>query len=407
MSAGPVGAGPLRAKGDEARRMVMGGRFGARVVAAAGAACVLWTVACDDGDAASFSADAGQTLDMRVGVGPRVDATSRADATEAVDAFTAADATPGLDGTPQSDAGVGADASPRDAEPPGDPEVLVGAFQVSLVAPTPAADGRVEAPGYTTLVGRVADGPTPSLFVWELSAEEGACRLFEPRVPRCRESCGGSAACVEDDVCRAYPSAQDVGAVRVRGLRTDGGETDFTILPVANTYQWPHAPYPAFVEGDLLSVQTGGGRYAPFSLQVEGIAPLVVETQRFVLDARQAMPLAWVAAGSPDASEVTVQLDISHHGGTKGKIECAAPDAGALEIPADLLDRLVALGTAGFPTIIVSRRSVGSTVIGPGRVDLVVASRLERAVEIPGLVSCTDDAHCAPGQACQPSLFCQ
>ena len=78
-----------------------------------------------------------------------------------------------------------------------------------------------------------------------------------------------------------------------------------------------------------------------------------------------------------------------------------------LEIPAALLDSLVALGVAGFPTIVLTRSTVGSAVIAAGRVDLLVFSELEQEVEIPGLVSCTDDADCPEGETCGSDLRCR
>lgn len=76
-------------------------------------------------------------------------------------------------------------------------------------------------------------------------------------------------------------------------------------------------------------------------------------------------------------------------------------------IEAAILTELVNLGVAGFPAIAVTRKAVGSTTISPGRVELVVSSEVERAVEIPGLTSCTDDMQCPNGQTCQSDLTCK
>jgi len=50
---------------------------------------------------------------------------------------------------------------------------------------------------------------------------------------------------------------------------------------------------------------------------------------------------------------------------------------------------------------------VGSAVIARGRVDLVLSSQVERGVEVPGVVSCNEDADCPGGQRCQPDRRCQ
>jgi hypothetical protein len=102
-----------------------------------------------------------------------------------------------------------------------------------------------------------------------------------------------------------------------------------------------------------------------------------------------------------------VSIDISHHGGIKGTIECDAEDTGSLELSAAILTELLNLGVAGFPTIHISRKLVGSTTIAPGRVELAVVSDILIPVEIPGLTSCNDDSSCPNGQTCQPDETCK
>ena len=77
------------------------------------------------------------------------------------------------------------------------------------------------------------------------------------------------------------------------------------------------------------------------------------------------------------------------------------------KIPAALVTKLLSLGVAGFPTVVVTRQWIGSTTIAPGRVDLVISSSLERTVTIDGLVSCTDTVDCPDGQTCQSDLTCK
>lgn len=287
---------------------------------------------------------------------------------------------------------------------PGDPSVVAGTFQVRLIAPTPTASG------YTAIVGKVSDGPTPAQIVWEQAAAEGSCRLLKPRVPFCNTPCGGSAVCIENDTCQNHPAAQNVGTVHTRGVRTEAGASEFSMEAVAKSYQPPASvkcPFPAFDEGDDLTFTTTGGAYAPFALRAKGIVPLTLLTGTLRLEDNQPLTLTWTPPGLADLSAIHVKLDISHHGGTKGMIECDASDTGSLLLPAALLTQLKNLGVAGFPTIVVTRKAVGSTVIAPGRIDLVISSDIERAVEIPGVRSCTSDMDCPGGQTCQNDLTCK
>lgn len=313
----------------------------------------------------------------------------------------------GDEGNDKVDGGV--DAGLADAGF-GDPNTLVGTFQVKLVAPVPATPDTEAVPGFTTVFGKVYDGPTPSTLIWDEAQAQGECRLLTPRVPFCNTPCGGSAACVADDTCQPYPTAHGVGTVTVTGLHDASGPVVLEMRPVANNYQNPagvELPYPSFAEGEVLQLSAAGGDYPPFQVQARGIAPFALTTTNFNLVAGQPLTLSWTPAADPNASQIVVKLDISHHGGTKGKIECVAQDDGALELPASMVGALLNLGVAGFPSVIVTRRAVGSVTIATGRIDLAVSAEDERAVTIDGLVSCTDDSECDNGQTCQPDLTCR
>jgi hypothetical protein len=282
---------------------------------------------------------------------------------------------------------------------------VVGTFTISLVAPS-ANDSS----GHTSLVGKVYDGPTPAQVVWETASESGDCQLSKPRVPFCSTPCGGSAACVEDDQCQDYPTAHSVGTVQVSGVKTTSGANDFSLDPVANTYQPSGAValrFPAFAEGDAIRLAAKGGDFSAFTLSAKGVAPLELAQRDLTLARNTALQLSWTAAGASAASRIHVKLDISHHGGSKGMIECDADDDGSLEIASELITSLLDLGAAGYPTIIVTRHSGGSAQIAPGTVNLLISSSVEQAVSVPGLASCNDDTDCPTGKTCQSDLSCK
>ncbi|MGK4001391.1 hypothetical protein WMF31_02115 [Sorangium sp. So ce1036] len=311
-------------------------------------------------------------------------------------------------GTPGSSAASGG-GSTASGGSTGDPTRLIGAFQVRSLPASPA-EGTPEATGSTSVLGKIYDGPTPSQIVWEVQAEEGGCQLLTPRVPFCNQPCGGSAVCVEDDTCQPYPAAHSAGNVTVTGLNLESGEASFVMTPTANNYQPPagvRLAYPPADEGQVVRFEASGDHFGAFTLEARGVSPLALLNDTIRLDPGQPVRLEWAPPGQADISRVHVKLDISHHGGTKGMLECAAEDTGALELPASLVTQLLDLGVAGFPTIIVTRRSVGSTTIDAGRIDLIISSQIEQSVVIEGLTSCNDDAQCPDGQTCQADLTCQ
>ena len=308
------------------------------------------------------------------------------------------------------------DAGDEDTSPTGDtgaveyPETLVGTFQVQLVAPVPASDTSPGSPGKTAVVGKVYDGETPATIIWEPGTKLGECQLFTPRVPFCETSCGGSAVCVEDDTCAPYPTAGSAGTITVKGLKTTDDATEFTMDPIANNYHPPGTitlAYPAFAEGDLITLEAPGADVDAFKLSARGIAQLALKNASIPLVADTPVNLQWTPAADTTRSSIHVKLDISHHGGSKGMIECDTADAGSLELPGALITELLDLGVAGFPSIIVTRRSVGSAAIATGRVDLVISAKTEHFVDIEGVTSCSDTSECPDGQTCQDDLTCK
>lgn len=317
------------------------------------------------------------------------------------------------DGSAGDDSGSASASDEGDAPTTGEvdyPETLVGTFQVQLVAPVAATDTSPASAGKTSVVGKVYDGATPEAIVWESGTKAGACQLSTPRVPFCDTPCGGSAVCVEDNTCEPYPTAGSVGTVTAKGIKTQDGASEFTMEPIANNYQPPGTvslAYPAFAEGDLITLEAAGADIDGFKLSARGVAQLALTNKTIALADDTPVTLTWTPAADPDKSTIHVKLDISHHGGTKGMIECDTADSGSLELPGALITELLDLGVAGFPSIIVTRRAVGSAAIAAGRVDLVVSSKVEHFVDIEGVVSCSADTDCPDDQTCQDDLTCK
>jgi hypothetical protein len=126
------------------------------------------------------------------------------------------------------------------------------------------------------------------------------------------------------------------------------------------------------------------------------------------LEKGKPLALDWAVPSQPELTRIQLRLDISHHGGSRGKIECDVADSGKLEIASALVDALLELGAAGFPTVILTRIAAGgSGDAEPKQVHFNVLASVERAVEIEGLVSCANDSQCAAPAKCQPDLTCK
>ncbi|HEX2880929.1 MAG TPA: hypothetical protein VHO25_15460, partial [Polyangiaceae bacterium] len=285
---------------------------------------------------------------------------------------------------------------------PEDPSApVVGNFAVTLVAATASRNG------FTSVLGSVYDAPMPEQLAWEVAAAADDCELRVPSVPFCDPGCSSDSRCAPGDECIAYPTTQDVGTVRITGLGTD----DFEMTATSGAYQPPPAislPHPPTDEGAAIRLLTTGGAFEPFEIETTGIAPLALGgPERVPLDGSEPLALQWEPPEDEQAARIQIRLDISHHGGLKGEITCDVSDDGEHEVPAELIEQLIALGTAGFPSFTVTRIASGSVNIPPGRVQLKVLSSTERFFEIPGIVSCNEDDDCGTDGTCAPNRTCQ
>ncbi len=286
---------------------------------------------------------------------------------------------------------------------PSGPSDVVGSFQVQLVVDTEDPEK-----GSTSVIGKVNDGSSPANLVWTTIKEEGDCRLEKPSVPFCDPGCGAD-VCVADGECQAYPKGQSAGEVTLSGVKLAGGESSLVLKEVVNAYQPPANTtfaWPPFAEGDEVTVKAAGDAVAAFELKAQGVKPMVLMGKTYEVAEGKQLDLAWEAAGDSKASQVHLKLDISHHGGTRGMIQCDTDDTGSLSISGAMITELIGLGTAGFPTFVLTRSTRGEAQLTHGVVELEVSAKVEQAVMVAGVTSCTEDSDCADGETCQDDLTC-
>jgi hypothetical protein len=313
------------------------------------------------------------------------------------------------------------DASPHDASDLADSSTdasalrdAVGTFGIELIEVVPATDQTDATPATTSIVGRVYERAAPSKIQWLRQAEEGECQLLKPRAPFCDPACTGGAVCEADDTCTPVPKALDLGTITLSGLNDDSGDhpLELTALAPSNTYQ-PRGSspfvYPPFEEGAVVQLSTEGGAYEPFELSAPAIAPLELSaTSPLPFDPEGTTTIRWAPPADSAASHIIVRVDISHHGGQKGELLCETDDDGELELPAALVQGLVDLGVAGYPTIQVVRESKTTLPQAPG-IALAISSSITLELDIPGITSCSEPGQqdvCGEGELCQANKLC-
>lgn len=305
------------------------------------------------------------------------------------DKNTSAGAGAGAGGTQSSSAGAATGGGTAGTTSGGSP--VRGSVVVSLNAPGD------EGEGYSTLIGRFFAGPTPDAFPLDLDTEQAGCQLKVPALPFCDEPCTPD-VCTADDVCTPYPDPVAVGTLSVTGLGTALSLAPATSMVV---YQSPSLAFPPCAEGARVSAST-----ETFTLEADCIAPLeLTGPEPLPVKSGEVVHVTWVPASANATSRIRIGLDVSHHGGKKGQIDCDVPDTGSFDIPEPLVTKLIGLGLAGYPTLNVNRVSTGVDAKNAD-ISLLLSSSITRAVDT-GVKSCQDDLECDEGQTCSMVGICK
>jgi hypothetical protein len=278
-----------------------------------------------------------------------------------------------------------------------------GSFTLNLIPPVVSDDPSLSTPGFTSFTGVIRNAEVPETIVWTKALEEAGCVLYVPKLPFC-SACGSSQFCVGDEQCEDPPIPLNLGAVSVSGVTLRDGSSGFSVEPSAPKFNYmaPSAiAYPPAVAGTQVSLTGDGGDYPSISLTTTMVTPIeLLGADPIPMNAGQSLPVRWTAAGVTSDTRIAILVNISHHGGARGKIECDVEDNGSLDIPAPLVSRLLQLGYSGFPTVEVSRRATSSEDLGGGTLRLDIASSGIRNLAIDGQTSCRSNDECRDGQTC-------
>jgi hypothetical protein len=255
---------------------------------------------------------------------------------------------------------------------------------------------RVErAERFTGVSGSVAEAVVPG-DVRELVEETAGCRLLRRRLLTCDPTCAPGMTCGDGGRCVRYPDNLDAGTVTLDGLLCP---VTMRPDPTGCRYWDTTLPHPAFEAGAPIRLTASGGALPPFSLDGQGVSPLAIDEATLRLTPGQPLRVTW-RPGAPGPARVELTFALDQHGVTPSALVCEAADTGSFEVPADLVGRLLAAGASGYPKLLGSRQTVDSVELPPGCVELIVASSLERPLQVAGHTPCRRDRDCPAGTTC-------
>ncbi|MBN2192173.1 MAG: hypothetical protein JW751_05105 [Polyangiaceae bacterium] len=260
----------------------------------------------------------------------------------------------------------------------------------------------------TVVGGSVYSGVTPML-VWEETAREGDCAIFQRPSLFCDPQCITPQTCSTGGTCIDSPEKQSIGTVTITGLST---AVEIAADEVTKNYYFLEAiPNPGLTADSTIGFSASGDYFPAFELSAPGIEALEVTTTSITVGNDAPATIQWVPAADP-VGQVRVLLNLSSHGTDSVQLECVVDDVGSVEIPASLLSQLVDLEIAGYPRLTVVRQTADSISVPAGCIDLLVQSTVVAegtAVQIAGVTYCQfigSSDGCPTGQSCLENLTC-
>jgi hypothetical protein len=256
-------------------------------------------------------------------------------------------------------------------------------------------------PTYAVVAGSAANKVLPSSILTE-ETTLGGCRLLRRGNPFCSPTCGPGEACDWDGSCIPYPENQDLGPVRMRGLKEP---VNMEPVVPGNTYFVREIVNPPFEPDQIVQV-----RAESVGLLLHGVTPAPLgEPPLDWLISNGPLMLSWDPPTGIARAEIQVELTIDQHGISPLRLECRFPDTGSAEVPAELIESLLASGVSGFPNGILRRQTMDHQVLSLGGDEPVctefrVAEERLAQVEVSGHTPCDSNDDCPLGQICNLDL---
>jgi hypothetical protein len=181
--------------------------------------------------------------------------------------------------------------------------------------------------------------------------------------------------CGLENQCAPQPDFASVGVLTLGGLAAPVAVSPMGTSPSIDYDQiLSNLPFPPVTPNAPITLQTGGGDFAPFTLMGLGIQPLALTTTDLVVTRDQPLSLTWAVPDPPGAAQIRINLTVGPAAPPHGDIECDFPDTGSAQIPASLINQLFDLGVSNSAFVNAARVTIDSSTIASGCVEFWVSS---------------------------------
>ncbi|MBM4396793.1 MAG: hypothetical protein FJ087_14015 [Deltaproteobacteria bacterium] len=227
-----------------------------------------------------------------------------------------------------------------------------------------------------SVAGDVTDKVEP-LSVLKVEKTDGPCTLFRRVSDVCIPACTPGLVCASD-TCVPAPAPLDAGTITVTGL-----VKPVSMVLKGGTYWDTDFDVPPFEPGARVELSASGAAVPAFALQGEGVPLIEIPGSVITVGPDDPLAVTWTAAPGP--WRVYLSINIDQHGHTPLTLRCEVEDTGSFTIPESLKKALLDDNPLqGAPTCTIQRRTIDSTDVTQGCIELSVRSSRRLPVCVEG-----------------------
>ena len=250
---------------------------------------------------------------------------------------------------------------------------------------------------YPIVNGTVSDSVNPVSILTEVK-KEGRCSLLKKENPVCEPNCNSEQVCDLSGKCIDRPVSLNVGTVELKGLLKNISMEP--VQPGNKYFDTTMEEMPPYNIGNKITLTSIGGSYIPLKLFGAGVELLTLKTQSILIQNGTDLIIEWDKPKKELGTKIHIKINIDQHGASPVSLFCLFDDTGSASIPSSIIEALLNSGVSGYPSGLITRKTVDSMDFENGCVDFEVSVPKELSVNVDGVTPCKNDEDCPDGQTC-------